>query len=138
MDKIDSKLLSQQYFSVKSSINSLLIIFAYSIASKISLPSNQNVSNKYFQSSTINHYSFAIKNTTKIIKPNSQNQLFPIIRRSTISPSEILFPSNHIRLEIFFHRSKHNNHTDARNRLSPFLADINVQGISIRGRVYTP
>lgn len=101
MDKIDSKLLSQQYFSVKSSINSLLIIFAYSIASKISLPSNQNVSNKYFQSSTINHYSFAIKNTTKIIKPNSQNQLFPIIRRSTISPSEILFPSNHIRLEIF-------------------------------------
>lgn len=52
MDKIDSKLLSQQYFSVKSSINSLLIIFAYSIASKISLPSNQNVSNKYFQSST--------------------------------------------------------------------------------------
>lgn len=101
MDKIDSKLLSQQYFSVKSSINSLLIIFAYSIASKISLPSNQNVSNKYFQSSTINYYSFAIKNATKIIKSNSQNQLFPIIRRSTISPSEILFPSNHIRLEIF-------------------------------------
>lgn len=102
MDKIDSKLLSQQYFSVKSSINSLLIIFAYSIASKISLPSNQNVSNKYFQSSTINHYSFAIKNTTKIIKPNSQNQLFPIITQKYNLPLRNIVSKQSYPLRNFF------------------------------------
>lgn len=60
MDKIDSKLLSQQYFSVKSSINSLLIIFAYSIASKISLPI------KICQINIFNHLQITILSQSKM------------------------------------------------------------------------